>query len=84
MTLLKQGRVDMTINDNLAVLDYLKTTGDKSVKIAARPTDRTEQAFAFRKDSGLAAGVDAALAELRADGTLAEISTKWFGEDVSR
>jgi cystine transport system substrate-binding protein len=84
VTLLKQKRVDITINDNLAVLDYQKSTGDKSVKIAAQTEDRTEQAFAFRKDSGLAAGVDAALEKLRTDGTLTELSTKWFGSDVSR
>ena len=35
VTLLKQRRVDITINDNLAVLDYLKSSGDTGVKIAA-------------------------------------------------
>ncbi|GAA4987201.1 transporter substrate-binding domain-containing protein [Kineococcus glutinatus] len=84
VALLKQGRVDVTINDDLAILDYLKTSGDTSIKIAARTPDRTEQAFAFRKeDTALAAEFDTALAKLRADGTLAEISQKWFGEDVS-
>ena len=84
VTLLKQGRVDVTINDNLAVLDYLKTTGDKGVKISAETQDRTEQALAFSKDSGLTEAADEALEELRADGTLTKISTKWFGQDVSR
>ncbi len=28
VTLLKQGRIDATVNDDLAALDYLKTTGD--------------------------------------------------------
>ena len=84
IALLKQGRVDVTLNDDLAVLDYLKTTGDTAVKISARTEDRTTQALAFRKDSGLVAAVDTALASLRADGTLTEISQKWFGQDVSR
>lgn len=83
VTLLKQGRVDVTINDDLAVLDYLKTTGDTEVKIAAETEDRTQQAFAFRKDSGLAEAVTGALATLRQDGTLTTISEKWFGQDVS-
>jgi cystine transport system substrate-binding protein len=83
ITLLKQGRVDITINDNLAVLDYLKTSGDNSVKIAAKIGETTDQAFAFRKDSPLAAEFDKALQELRTDGTIAKISEKWFGEDVS-
>ncbi len=83
VTLLKQGRVDITINDDLAVLDYLKTTEDTEIKIAAETEDTTEQAFAFRKDSELAEAVDGALATLREDGTLASISEKWFGQDVS-
>jgi L-cystine transport system substrate-binding protein len=83
VTLVKQGRADMTINDSLAVLDYLKTSGDKDIRIAAEVGDRTEQGFAFRKDSDLPAEFDRALDELRADGTLAEISEKYFGEDVS-
>jgi cystine transport system substrate-binding protein len=84
VTLLKQGRVDVTINDNLAILDYLKTTGDKSIKIAAMTTDSTEQGFVFRKDEeATAQQVSGALATLKTDGTLATISEKWFGEDVS-
>jgi L-cystine transport system substrate-binding protein len=84
IALLKQKRVDITINDNLAVLDYLKTTSDKEVKIAAEIGETTDQAFAFRKDdTALAGQFDTALKELKADGTLAKISEKWFGEDVS-
>ncbi len=83
VTLLRQGRVDVTINDDLAVLNYLETTGDTSVRIAAATEDQTEQAFALVKDSELTEQIDAALAELRADGTLAEISAEWFGTDVS-
>jgi L-cystine transport system substrate-binding protein len=84
MTLLKQGRVDVTVNDQLAVLDYLKTSGDKGVKIAAETDDRTEQGFVFRKDEAeTAQQVSDALAKLKADGTLATISQKWFGQDVS-
>lgn len=83
VTLLKQGRVDATVNDDLAALDYLKTTGDTSVKVAAKTTDTSQQAFALAKGSPLTPKVDEALAELKADGTLAQISEKYFGEDVS-
>lgn len=84
VALLKQGRIDVTFNDDLAVLDYLKQSGDTSVKIAFETGDTVEQAFALRKGSELTAQVDEALATLRADGTLAEISEKWFGQDVSQ
>jgi len=84
VTLLKQDRVDVTINDSLAVLEYQKTTGDEDIKIAAEIDEPSEQAFAFRQDSAdLQAEVDGALDALRADGTLARISEEYFGEDVS-
>lgn len=84
ITLLKQSRVDVTINDSLAFLEYQQTTGDTDVKIAAEIDDPSESALVFRQDDAdLQAQVDEALDALRADGTLAEISEKYFGEDVS-
>jgi ABC-type amino acid transport substrate-binding protein len=82
--LLRQGRVDATINDKLTFLDYETTNSPTGLKIAAETDDAGEQAFAFTKDKeALVTAVDGALDELRADGTLAEISKKYFGEDVS-
>src|SRR3954449_11704392 len=84
ITLLKQKRVDVTINDSLALLEYQKSTGDKDVKIAAKIDPPSEQALVFRKnEADLQTQVDGALKALRADGTLARISEKYFGEDVS-
>jgi cystine transport system substrate-binding protein len=84
--LLRQGRVDATVNDELTFLDYQNTEGgDTGLEVAATTEDAAENAFAFRKGSGdLVKAVDEALAELRKDGTLAEISEKYFGADVSR
>lgn len=83
--LLKQGRVDATVNDELTFLDYEKTEGDTGLKIVASTDDASRNAFAFRTGSDdLIAAVDAALQELRDDGTLAEISDKYFGADVSQ
>jgi L-cystine transport system substrate-binding protein len=84
VTLLEQGRVDATINDQLTYLDYQKSKGDTGIAIAATTGDAAHNAFAFRKGSdGLAKAVDQALAKLRKDGTLAQISDKYFGQDVS-
>ncbi len=84
ITLLKQDRVDVTINDSLAFLEYQQTTGDQDVKIAAEIDQPSEQALVLRQDSAdLQERVDGALAALREDGTLAEISERYFGEDVS-
>lgn len=84
ITAIRDGRVDYTINDNLAVLDYLKTTEDPGVKIAFElPEQAVAQAFALRKDSGLLDAINEALDELRDEGTLQAISEKYFGEDVT-
>lgn len=81
----RDGRVDFTVNDNLAALEYLESTGDTTVKIAFDiPEEKVVQAFALRKDSGLVAEINKALGELAADGTLAKIGEKYFGTDISK
>lgn len=85
VTLLKQGRVDATINDKLTYLDYQKTAQDKDIKIAAETTEKSLSAFAFRKGStSLVESVDMVLSELQADGTLGRISEKYFDADVTK
>ncbi len=85
VALVDQGRVAATINDELTFLDYKKTTGDSRLKVAATTDDVSRSAFAFRRGNiTLATAVDTALAALTEDGTLAEISRKYFGEDVSK
>jgi cystine transport system substrate-binding protein len=85
VALLRQGRVDATINDQLTYLDYEKTNSPTGLKIAAETDDTSESAFATTKDKqALVDAIDGALEELRADGTLTEISQKYFGADVTK
>lgn len=85
ITLLKQGRIDATVNDVLTFLDWQKTEADDSIKIAVESDEVAENAFTFRKGGDdLVAAIDKALADLAADGTLAKISEKYFGEDVTK
>jgi His/Glu/Gln/Arg/opine family amino acid ABC transporter permease subunit len=83
--LLQQGRVDAIVNDNIAVLDYLASTGSKRIKIAGDAgSEISKQALTFRKsDTALRDQADKALAALRKDGTLSKISRSYFGADVS-
>jgi His/Glu/Gln/Arg/opine family amino acid ABC transporter permease subunit len=81
--LLNQGRVNVVVNDSIAVYQYLAETGDKTVKIAAETKEKSEQGFAARKDSGLLPELNKALKELSADGTLATISNKYLKANVS-
>lgn len=83
--LVVQGRVDALINDNLAALDYLNTTGSDKIEIVGNAGDEiSEQKLAFRKDdTELLQQANAALSALKADGTLAKISKKYFKIDVT-
>lgn len=83
ITLLTQGRVDVVINDSIAVYAYLAETGDTAVKIAGTVGEKSEQGFAARKDSGLLPELNRALDDLRADGTLAAISQKYLNANAS-
>lgn len=85
VALLEQGRVDATVNDSLTYLDYEKTNGPTGLKVAAETDDPGLSAFALTQDKqALTEAIDAALAELREEGVLAEISEKYFGEDVTQ
>jgi cystine transport system permease protein len=83
--LLAQGRVDAIVNDNIAVLDYLASTGSKDVEIAGNAGQETsEQVLAFRKtDTERIDQANRAIGALQDDGTLREISEKYFKADVS-
>ena len=84
VALLKQGRVDATINDKLTFLDYETTDGPTGLKIAAETDDPASSAFALTQDKqALVDAIDDALEELRAEGVLTEISEKYFGADVT-
>ena len=64
ITLLKQGRVDATINDKLTYLDSQKTT-DSGIKVAAETTDKSLSALTMRKGStSLTEAIDKALGGL--------------------
>ena len=87
IALLEQGRIDATLNDKLTYLDYVtsKPEAASKLKVAAETDDPSTNAFVVAKGStSLVDAINDALAELREDGTLAEISEKYFGEDVSQ
>ena len=83
--LLGQGRVDAIVNDNIAVLDYLSSTGSKKIRITGNAGDEvSRQALTFRKsDTAMRDQANKALATLEEDGTLAKISKKYFEADVT-
>jgi polar amino acid transport system substrate-binding protein len=71
------GDVDAVMIDNVAGIGYQGVNADK-VKLTGKPVRSEALGFIFGKGSPLVAPVDWALAEMDADGTLAELFDKWF------
>ncbi|MEG3132876.1 cystine ABC transporter substrate-binding protein [Rouxiella sp. T17] len=81
---LRVGRINAILVDRLAALDLVKKTGD-TLAVAGKPFARQEAGVALRKNNPeLLAAINQAIAEMQKDGSLAKISDKWFGTDVSK
>ncbi len=80
---LETGNSDAVLMDSI-VADYMITSAGKDYKVLDETLLEDRYAIGFRKgDEALCKAVEAALTELKADGTIAEISTKWFGADIT-
>lgn len=83
--LVLSGRADATINDNVSFLDFKKHKPDAKVKIAATLANAESQGIIISKGQPeLLSEINAALADIKKDGTYKRITTKYFGEDVSQ
>lgn len=85
--LVKQDRADFTMNDNLAVLDYLKKFPDAAleIKLTAPASEQTGSGLVLIKgDDAVVAKLNEAMAALAADGTLTKLSEEFFGADISQ
>ncbi|WP_413529605.1 cystine ABC transporter substrate-binding protein [Rahnella inusitata] len=81
---LRVGRINAILVDRLAALDLVKKTGD-TLAVAGPAFSRQESGVAIRKDNPeLLAAINTAIAEMQKDGSLAKISEKWFGADVTK
>ena len=81
LQLVLQGRVDATINSEVTINDYLKEHPEAPLKVVAE-TEGDPVAIPIRKvpeTESLLAAVNEALEAMRADGTLSELSKKYFG-----
>ena len=78
--LVLQGRVDATLNSAISINDYLKEHPDANLKIVAEMNDDVLVIPARKADDTLSliAAVNEALEALRENGTLAELSKKYF------
>ena len=84
--LLLTGRIDATLNDEVAYYDYMKNHPDANIKIAVLSEEAEEVAIPMRKGEEtrtLREAIDKALKELGEEGVLSELSEKYFGVDIS-
>jgi cystine transport system substrate-binding protein len=78
------GRVDAALNDSLMVA-YLLKNSSLPIKAGARVGAVERMGIPFRKNNPkFAAELNKVLASARADGSLSQLSLKWFGTDASR
>ena len=85
--LLTAGRIDATLNADVSFYEYLNVHPDADFKIVAQTEEASHVAIPLRKgeaSASLLEAINAAIDALRADGTLTEISERYFGQDISK
>lgn len=81
------GRVDATLNAEVSFYDYLSEHPDAPIKLVALTDEASKVAIPLVKGDDNAAlneAISNAIAELSADGTLSELSNKYFGSDITK
>jgi polar amino acid transport system substrate-binding protein len=74
---LKAGDVDVVLTDGTAGKGYVDASGG-ALKLTGGPLGTEDFGFIFPKGSDLVAPVNAAIASLKADGTIDALNKKWF------
>ncbi|TWF50185.1 basic amino acid ABC transporter substrate-binding protein [Neorhizobium alkalisoli] len=76
---LKTGDVDTVLTDGTAGKGYVDSSNG-GLKLVGGPLGTEDFGFIFKKGSDLVAPVNAAIAALKADGTLDALTKKWFAD----
>ncbi|MBE5846943.1 MAG: amino acid ABC transporter substrate-binding protein [Lachnospiraceae bacterium] len=80
---LKSGRVDAVLIDSIVAYFCIFNSGE-TYYVLPDSLAEEECAIGFRKgDKALRDKVQSVISEMKADGTLAKISEKWFGTDIT-
>ncbi len=74
---LRTGDVDLVLTDGTAGAGYVEAS-DGALKIVGDTMGTEDFGFIFPKGSDLVAPINAAIAALKADGTIEALNTKWF------
>jgi cystine transport system substrate-binding protein len=83
--LLLSGRIDATLNAEVVYGDYVSTVENAGIKIACYTGAVNDIAIPMKKGSpNLVKVVNEAIAQAHSDGTLSELSMKYFGMDITK
>lgn len=74
---LRAGDVDLVLTDGTAGNGYVSAS-DGALKIVGEKLGTEDFGFIFPKGSDLVAPINAAIVDMRADGTIEALNTKWF------
>ncbi|CZF82997.1 putative amino-acid-binding protein YxeM precursor [Grimontia celer] len=80
------GRTDAFVMDRVSSAQLIKKSG-LPLQLAGEPFETIQNAMPFLNTPeklAIKAKVDQALTEMKADGTLSEISEKWFDSDITK
>ncbi len=82
---LTSGRVRAMMSDKVTGIDWLKTAAGKDYEVKGQEisTDDDAMGIAFRKADPLVAKFNAALAELKSNGTYDQITSSYFGTSTT-
>ena len=86
MNMVISKRADATLNAEVSVLDYMKEQPDAPIKIVASTEEANHVCIPVRKgeeNESFRAEINKAIAAMRKDGTLAGLSEKYFGSDIT-
>lgn len=86
LQMVKNGQVDATINASTSFGDYMKSNPDDPLIVADTSKDATSYAIPMVKGSDnttLRTEINKAIKEMRDDGTLKDLSVKYFGSDLT-
>lgn len=80
---LEAKRLDAIVVDEILARYYIKARGEQKYKILSEDFGSEQYGVGIKKgDTQFVEAFDKAFDEIKADGTAAEISKKWFGEDI--
>ena len=82
---IKEGQYDiLVVPNNLGIEDLAKKEGLEVATLAEPVKVNETVVLVNKKEAKLAEEINAALGEMRKDGTLAKISEKWYGSDLMK